>query len=284
MRSCTPRAGARELGGGRAVLPIPAAPAAAVAQRRSRGASGSRRSWHWRVAPPRVAARRRRAASSRSTRRAALAPRHRSRPRRRPPSCGWIRCRRPGPGSTGRSCSARARIRAGPRSGTVSAHRWTRSPHRGGATSSRRTPWRGRSWSPAHVVTSAGAAGGRSLRWRRPGPPRSATPEARFTRLRCTRAPAPPEAASTFRRASGAAAAARASRREGARSPRAERQVRTRARPRARSASGRPRRARPEDKKQKAREENLSGFSGIIPAASYSPTRLPVQYHRLRRA
>ncbi len=40
----------------------------------------------------------------------------------------------------------------------------------------------------------------------------------------------------------------------------------------------------PNGQKKKARMRMHSGSLGIIPAASYSPTRLPVQYHRLRRA
>ena len=35
---------------------------------------------------------------------------------------------------------------------------------------------------------------------------------------------------------------------------------------------------------EKAREISLAGFLLIIPAASYSPTQLPAQYHRLQEA
>ena len=40
----------------------------------------------------------------------------------------------------------------------------------------------------------------------------------------------------------------------------------------------------PDHKGEKARPRERSSLFKVIPAASYSPTRLPVQYHRLRRA
>ncbi len=72
-------------------------------------------------------------------------------------------------------------------------------------------------------------------------------------------------------------------------SPRRKRKRCTAASASSSSVRRAPQRAeRSEDKMQKARQSrsarSLELLLGKIPAASYSPTRLPVQYHRLRRA